>query len=105
VKDKVGDFVNNSHRSLAKWRNHFSQLLNAHGANKFWQTEMHTAEPLVPEQNVFEVEMAAEKLKRHKSASIDQIPAQLITARGRTIHSEIHNVVHSIWNKEGFLTR
>jgi regulator of sirC expression with transglutaminase-like and TPR domain len=79
--------------------------LNARGANEFWQTEMHTAEPLVPEQNVFEYEMAAEKLKRKKSPVIDQIPAQLITAMGGTILSEIHDVVHSIWNKEGFLTR
>jgi ribosomal protein L28 len=61
--------------------------LNAHEANEFWQTEMHTKETLVPEQNVFEVEMAAETLKRHKSQGIDQIPAQLITAKGGTIHS------------------
>jgi hypothetical protein len=67
----MGDLVNNSHRSLDRWRNHFSQLLNSHGANEFWKTEMHTTNPLVPEQNVFEVEMAAEKLKRHKSPGID----------------------------------
>jgi hypothetical protein len=103
--DKMVDLVNNSHRSLARWRNHFSQLLSAHGANEFWQTEMYTAEPLVPEQNVFEVEMAAEKLKRYKSPGIDQTPAQLITARGGTVHSEIHNLVHSVWNKEEFPTR
>jgi len=38
-------------------------------------TEIHTAEPLVPEPNAFEVEMAIEKLKSHKSPGIDQIPA------------------------------
>jgi len=66
---------------------------------------MHTADPLVREQNVFECEMAAKKLKWHKSPGTDQIPAQLITERGGKIHSEIHNFVHSIWNKEGFPTR
>jgi len=43
---------------------------------------MHTAEPLVPEPTVFEVEMAVEKLKSHKSPGIDQIPAEMIKAGG-----------------------
>jgi hypothetical protein len=54
----------------------------------------------VPEQSAFEVEMATEKLKRHKSPGIDQIPAELFKAGGRTIFSEIHNCINSIWNKE-----
>jgi hypothetical protein len=44
--------------------------------------------------------MAIEKLKRPKSPGIDQIPAELITAGGRTIRSEIHKLINSIWNKE-----
>jgi hypothetical protein len=46
--------------------NYFSQLLNVHGVNDVRQTEIHTAEPLVPEPSAFEVEMAMaiEKLKR-----------------------------------------
>ena len=48
---------------------------------------------------MFELEMAIEKLKRYKSPGIDQIPAQLIKARGGKIHSEIHKLVNSIWNK------
>jgi len=63
---------------------------------------MHTAEPLVPEPTVFEVEMAVEKLKSHKSPGIDQIPAEMIKAGGRTIQSKIHKLNHSIWNEEKF---
>jgi hypothetical protein len=63
------------------------------------QTEMHTAEPLVPEPSAFEVEMALEKLKRHKSPGIVQIPAELIKAGGSKIYSEIQNI-NSVWNKE-----
>jgi hypothetical protein len=48
---------------LARRRNHFSQLLNIHGVNDVRQTEVHTAEPLVPEPSASEVEMATEKLK------------------------------------------
>jgi hypothetical protein len=51
VKDEKGDLVADSHSILARWRNHFTQLLNINGANDVRQTEVHTAEPLVPEPN------------------------------------------------------
>jgi hypothetical protein len=34
----------------------------------------------VPEPSAFKVEMAIDKLKRHKSSSIDQISAEFIKA-------------------------
>jgi hypothetical protein len=46
------------------------------------------------------MEMSIEELKRQKSLSIDQIPPELITTRGRKIHSEIHKPITSIWNNE-----
>ena len=52
------------------------------------------------ELRAFEVELAIEKLKSHKSPGIDQIPAELIKAGGRTINSGIHKLINSIWNKE-----
>jgi hypothetical protein len=75
VKDENGAVVADSHSILARWGNHFSQLLNVRGVNDVRQTEVHTAEPLVPEPSAFEVEMAIEKLKSHKSQGIDQTPA------------------------------
>ena len=92
--------VADSYSILARWENHFSQLLNVHGVNDVRQTEIHTTEPLAPETSAFEVEMAIEKLKSHKSPGIDQIPAELIKAGGKTICSEIHKLIISIWNKE-----
>jgi hypothetical protein len=65
VKDEKGDLVAGSHSILARWRNHFYQLLNTHRVNDVPQTEVHKAEPLVPAPSAFEVEMAIEKLKRH----------------------------------------
>ena len=52
------------------------------------------------ELSAFEVEVAIEKLKRHKSPGIDQIPAELIKAGGMKIYSEINKLIISIWNKE-----
>jgi hypothetical protein len=44
--------------------------------------------------------MAIEKLKRHMSPGINQIPADLIKVGNRTIRCEIHKINNSIWNKE-----
>ena len=71
-----------------------------HGVKDVGQTEIHTAEPLVPEPSASEVGLAIDKLKSHKSPGIDQIPAELIQAEGRTIYLEIHKLIISIWKKE-----
>jgi len=74
----------------ARCRNRFSQIFNIHGFGDVRQAKIHTAEPLAPEERVFEFEMAIEKLKIHKSPGIDQIPAELIKAGGSTNRSGIH---------------
>jgi hypothetical protein len=56
------------------------------------QREKHTAEQIVLQPSAFLVEMAIEKIKRHKSPDIDQSPAELIKTGGRTILSEIHKI-------------
>ena len=92
--------VADSHSIMARWRNYFSQILYVHGVNDVRQTEIHTAEPLVLELSAFQVGMATEKLKRHRSLGIDQMPAELIKAGSKTICCEIHKLVISIWNME-----
>ena len=54
----------------------------------------------MPEPSAFEVEMAIEKLKRHTSPYIDQIPAEMIKPGGRTVHSEIFKLTNFSWNRE-----
>jgi hypothetical protein len=83
-----------------RWRNPFFQLFKVHGVNDVRDIEIHKSEPLVPEPSAFEVEMAIEMLKRHKSPGVDQIPGKLIKAGGRRICSKIHELINSIWNKE-----
>ena len=100
MKDDKGDLVTDSHSILARWRNYFAQILNVHGVNDVMQTEIHTEKPLLFEPSASEVELAMEKLKSHRSPGIDQIPAELIKAGGKTIRCEIHKLIISIWNKE-----
>jgi hypothetical protein len=62
--------------------------------------EIHTAEPLVPQPSAFDVEMAIEKLKRHKFPGDDQTQAEYIQVGGRNICSEIHKPNNSLWKNE-----
>ena len=56
--------------------------------------KIHAAETLVPQLSACEVEMSIEKLKRHKTPGIDQIPAELIKGWHRTISSEPINLFY-----------
>jgi len=48
---------------LNRWKKYFCQLSNIHGINDVRQTEMHAAEPLVPEHSSPEVEIAIKSRK------------------------------------------
>jgi len=62
--------ITDSHSVLAKWRNYFSKLLNVHWFKDDKQTEIHTAERLVPEPSATEFDMAIEKLKTQISPAV-----------------------------------
>jgi hypothetical protein len=100
VKDDRGDILAEPHKILNKWKNYFYRLLNVHGVGGVRQTEMHTAEPFLPESSASEAEVAIGKLKRYISPSVDQIPAELIQAGRETLRSEIHKLIKLMWNKE-----
>jgi hypothetical protein len=59
---------------------------------------IHTAEPLVFEPSIFEVETVIAKFKRYKLPSNDQIPIELFHAGGeiRVLHSEIHKLTEGV---------
>jgi hypothetical protein len=64
VKDERGDLAN-PQKILTRWKNNFCQLLNAQGPGCIRQTEIHTAEPFVPEPSAAEVEVAIRKMKSY----------------------------------------
>jgi hypothetical protein len=78
----------------------FYQVLNMLGVPDVRQMDIHTAEPLVPESSLVEVETAIRKLKSYKTPGTNQIPDELIKGRGETLCSEIHKLVRSVWCKE-----
>jgi hypothetical protein len=71
VKDEKGDLLVDPHKIVNRWRDYFCQPLNVQRVGDIRQTEIQTAEPLVPEPSMSEVEVAIGKLKRCKSPGAD----------------------------------
>jgi hypothetical protein len=77
----------------------FLSAIELYGVNDVRQTEIHTAEPLVPELSDCEVEVTAEKLKRHKSPGTDQI----VAIKGGVEQFALKSInINSNWNKQEF---
>jgi hypothetical protein len=74
--------------------------LNVQGPGGIRQTEIHTAEPFVPEPSAAKFAVAIRKMKKYKAPGPEQIPSELIQAGGKTLHSEIHKLIMLLWNKE-----
>jgi hypothetical protein len=53
VKDEKGDLFTDSNCISARRRNALPQVLNVYGVNEVRQTDIHTAQPLVPEPSAF----------------------------------------------------
>jgi hypothetical protein len=100
VKDERGDLLADTHKIFDKSNNLFFQLLNVRKAGGLRQTEMHTAEPFVSGSSASEVEVAFVNLKYYKFPAVDQIPAQMFHAGGKTLRSENHELNKFTWNKE-----
>jgi hypothetical protein len=90
VKDGKGDLLADSHSVLNRWKNHFCQLLNLRGFKAIWQTEIHTADTLVPKPSAVQVDMTTQTAEKYKSPYI-------IQSRDHGICSEIHEFINSIW--------
>jgi hypothetical protein len=103
---RMVNLLADSHHILNRWTNYFYQLLNVHNVSDDRQTEIYTAELIVPDSSPSEVEIPSTNLKTYKLTGSDQIPAGC-----ETLWSEIHKPKNYIWNKEesldqwkGFIT-
>jgi hypothetical protein len=96
IKDENGNPLADSQCFLKRWKTFSNQVLNVRGVHDVRQT----AEPLVPDPSLVEVEITIGKLESYKSPGTDQNSTELIKAGSETLRSEIHKLVCSRWNKE-----
>jgi hypothetical protein len=56
--DENGNLLADPQNVLNRWKNFFYQMLYVHGVHEVRQMDIHTAEPLLPEPSLVEVEIA-----------------------------------------------
>jgi hypothetical protein len=66
IKDENGNLLADHQGVFNRWKNLFNQVLNLHGVHNVRHKDIHTAEPLVLEPSLVEVEIAIGKLKSYK---------------------------------------
>jgi hypothetical protein len=91
--DQNGSLLADPQNILSRWKHFFNHVRNVQGVYDVRQTDIHTAEPLIPEPSLVGVEVAIGKLKSYKSPGTDQIQAELIKAGGETLCSEIQRLI------------
>jgi hypothetical protein len=64
IKDENGNLLADPQSVLNRWKIFFNEVLNVHGLLDVMQMDIHTAEPLVPEPSLVEVEIAIEKIEK-----------------------------------------
>jgi hypothetical protein len=64
IKDENGYLLADPQTVLNRRKNVFNQIINVHGVHNVTQMDVHTAEPLVPESSLVEVEIATGKFKK-----------------------------------------
>ena len=75
-------------------------MATVHAEQDIEDEDLQTAEILVTEPSVLEVEMAVDKLKMYKASGPDGIPAELIKLGGEKLIEKIHRLLSIIWVKE-----
>jgi hypothetical protein len=75
MKDDNGVLLEYSQNILNGRKNYFSQLFNVHSISDVRQIEIPTAELIVPDPSLFEVETAFVKLRNYGFLGSDQILA------------------------------
>jgi hypothetical protein len=64
IKDENGNLLEDPQSVLNRWKNFFNQMLNINGVHDVRQMDIHTAEPLVSEPSLVEVEIAIGKSEK-----------------------------------------
>ena len=95
---------------MNRWTEHFKEVFNEDQNDKTIGEEERTPDDIRASQNsedpeaktpsIREIEQALKRLKNHKSAGIDNIPAELLKYGGPELLKAICSLIETIWNSE-----
>jgi hypothetical protein len=100
--NEKGDMVTDFRSILARWRNHFSQLLNVYGIKHVRKTDIYVCSRATSAcaECLWGLDSHWKAVKTHVTKYWWDPSRTNYKAGDRTIHSEIHKLINSIWNKE-----
>ena len=105
IQDKSGKCLTEEKEILSRWTEYCSELYNYEscGDNAVLDCSQPPEEDLQPIHRE-EVEIAVASLKKGKSAGVDNIPAELVQAGGRTMIDVLTEICSRIWRTEEWPT-
>jgi len=105
-KDKTGNIFSEYGDILRRWRQYFCYLQTISSGTEELISEnvilINSEE--VPPPTYYEVNQVTEKLKIHKAAGLDNIPAEPIKQGGTELKTRIHKLIMKIWDEETLTT-
>ena len=100
-KDKSGNILSEHRDFLQRWKQYFCDLQSTNARHKELISESTILNNVeVPPPTYYEVSQVIKKLKTHKAAGSDNIPAELIKRGGIELQRRIHKLIMKIWNEE-----
>lgn len=109
VKDKNGNLLNTDEEQLARWRQHFSDLLNTvidptqhqqhqdHLQNHQANARIRTTTP-----SISEISATIKQLPNGKAAGIDGIPSEIYKADSTLSAEILFPLITQVWEQESF---
>ena len=95
-KDKSGNILSEYRDILQRWKQYFCDLQSTNARHKELISEntvLNNVEEVPPPTNY----QVIKKLKTHKAAGSDSIPAELIKHGGKKLQRRIHKLIMKIW--------
>ena len=101
LRDKAGQLLTSVDDQLARWKEHFQDILNRPPPQN--PPELEPGPPLnidTGDMTKLEILTALKSLKNGKAAGTDNIPAEALKEGGAEIVDHLHKLLSLIWTKE-----
>ena len=100
INDKEGKPISNKQRTLRRWKEYFSELLNTTLSNNTAKETIQSCNEQEPNILIEEIAEVIKKAKNNKAPGIDNIPLEIIRAAGVTGLYWLHRIFNTAWRQQ-----